>query len=153
MIQHAPFYSPPVSVKNPLLTGLLRDHTTQTANLYSVTKQIQSQINEPSFKPFARVCNDVAEDVLSHLKLLRDYTGSFTAPTEVSAPQHHNDWSDSEWAKSLIKSYSRYLENVTSDIIRAEKMGDLHTSELLSSVARDIEVAIYFIESKIPQRS
>ena len=138
---------------------LLNQRLADAADLYSQTKHAHWNVKGMDFFQLHQLFDELAEIVEGHADMIAERAtalGGFAlgtvrmAAANSSLPEMPIDAQNGRaFVEALAESYARHARHLGEGIDRAEEAGDKATADLLTQIVRDIDKALYFLESHI----
>ncbi|HWG91351.1 MAG TPA: DNA starvation/stationary phase protection protein Dps [Candidatus Thermoplasmatota archaeon] len=161
-IQPGPFFPTRIDIPEdvrttlvPILNGRLAD----TFDLYSQTKQAHWNVKGKDFYQLHKLFDELAETVEGHVDLLAERItalgGSAMGTVRMAAAAStledlSPDLVDGmSFVNALVERYAHHAHELRTAVDEAETQGDKATAELLTGIVRDVDKALYFLESHL----
>ena len=138
---------------------LLNQRLADAADLYSQTKHAHWNVKGSDFFQLHKLFDELAELVEGHVDVIAERAtalGGVALGTirmgarSTSLPEIPPEAQGGrEFLEALAESYSAHGRKIGEGIERAEEAGDRGTADLLTQVVRDVDKALYFLESHL----
>lgn len=141
------------------VVGLLNHRLADALDLYAQTKHAHWNVKGPNFYQLHKLFDELAEIVEEHGDMLAERAtalGGTALGTVRMAAQGSTlpefparPASDMAFVEALADRYAAHAKNVGEAIATSEEHGDKGTADLFTEMARDLDKALYFLESHI----
>lgn len=138
---------------------LLNQRLADAADLHSQTKHAHWNVKGMNFQQLHLLFDELAETVEKHVDMIAEratalggtaYGTARMAAESSSLPEFPRSLnSDVAFVETLVERYAKHAKQVGEGIDRAEESGDKGTADMLTQIARELDQAVYFLESHI----
>lgn len=138
---------------------MLNQRLADASDLFSQTKHAHWNVKGSNFFQLHQLFDELAEIVEAHVDLLAERAtalggtamGTVRMAAEGSSlPEFPRALADDmAFVEALADRYARHAARVGEGIDRAEEAGDRASADLLTQIARDLDKALYFLESHL----
>lgn len=138
---------------------MLNHRLADAADLYSQTKHAHWNVKGMDFAQLHNLFDELAEIVEGHVDMIAERATALggtamgtvrMAAASSSLPEIPAEAQTGRaFVEALVESYARHARKVGECIERAEEAGDKATADLLTQVVRDVDKALYFLESHL----
>lgn len=138
---------------------VLNQRLADATDLYSQTKHAHWNVKGMDFYQLHKLFDELAAMVEGHVDLIAERTtalGGYAMGTIRMAAQNSSlpempveAQTGRAFLEALVENYARHARKVGEGIDRAEEAGDKATADLLTEVVRDVDKALYFLESHL----
>ncbi len=142
---------------------VLNQRLADAMDLYGQTKHAHWNVKGMNFFQLHELFDKLAEIVEGHVDLIAERATALggtalgtvrMAAAGTSLPEFpENPTTDAAFVEALADRYARHARGVGEAIDRAEQAGDRATADLLTQIARDLDQALYFLESHLQSPS
>ncbi len=141
------------------MISLLNQQLADTFDLYSQTKQAHWNVKGPQFFQLHELFDQLAGSVLGHVDTIAERAtalgGTALGTARMSAassrlPEYPATVTGSmESVETLTERYAALAATTREAIEKADKLGDIDTSDIFTEVSRDLDKSLWFLEAHI----
>ena len=144
------------------MSDLLSQRVYDAIDLQLQTKQAHWNVKGPNFIGLHKLFDDLHEIIEGHVDTMAErivQLGGFACGTAKESgeestldpyPLEVSDWQTH--VELLSNAYAQFGKLVRDAISESDDAGDLDTSDIFIQVSRDVDKALWFIESHLPVR-
>jgi starvation-inducible DNA-binding protein len=141
------------------MIALLNQQLADTFDLYSQTKQAHWNVKGHQFFQLHELFDQLATGVLGHVDTIAERAtalgGTALGTARMSAassrlPEYPSNVSGSlESVETLTERYAALAASSREAIDKADKAGDIDTSDVFTEVSRDLDKSLWFLEAHL----
>jgi starvation-inducible DNA-binding protein len=141
------------------MIALLNQELADTSDLYSQTKQAHWNVKGIHFYPMHLLFDQLAEKRIGDADELAERAtelgGYATGTIRMAAassrlPEIPTGIDDGiDYVRALVERYALHANNTRAGIDQADKAGDMDTADLLTSISRELDKDLWFLEAHL----
>lgn len=141
------------------IVTMLDHRLADASDLYSQTKHAHWNVKGMGFYQLHLLFDELAEMVEKQIDDLAERaaalggspSGTVRMVSQNSSLEEfpRSASTDRDYVEAIAERFARHAKNIGEGIDRAQENGDRATSDLLSAVARDLDKAVYLLESHL----
>jgi starvation-inducible DNA-binding protein len=141
------------------MIALLNQQLADTFDLYSQTKQAHWNVKGQQFFQLHELYDQLATSLLGHVDTIAERAtalgGTALGTARMSAassrlPEYPSTVSGSmESVETLTERYASLAATSREAIEKADKLGDIDTSDVFTEVSRDLDKSLWFLEAHL----
>jgi starvation-inducible DNA-binding protein len=144
------------------MISLLNQQLADTFDLYSQTKQAHWNVKGQQFFQLHELFDQLATSLLGHVDTIAERAtalgGTALGTARMSAassrlPEYPSTVSGSmESVETLTERYASLATTSREAIEKADKLGDIDTSDVFTEVSRDLDKSLWFLEAHLQEK-